>query len=211
MSKRFPELDRIRVTVDDAVRERHLAVIGDAVRSALAPRRRRYRLLVVAAALVLAVPVMALASENSVPGDLLYPIKRMLEPLVSVVDPTVEIDHRVREAEVLLERDAEPSLIRDQVERARVVLTDEHPEHTARLDVVIGRLEKHTDPEGDGDVPASDIPDADHQQEDGLHEPRRSDAGSSDQPVERINPPQETTTTVADEPITGPTDRSRDG
>lgn len=201
----------MRVTVGEDVRHRHLTAIGDAVRSAKAPRHRRFRPLVVAAALVLAVPVLALASENSVPGDLLYPIKRMLEPLVSIVDPTVEIDHRVREAEVLLERDAEPSLILDQVERARVVLTDEHPEHTARLDVVIGRLEKPPDPEGEGDVPVSDTSDADHQQEDRLHEPRRSDAGSSDQPVERIDPSQETTTTMADELTTGPTDRRQDG
>lgn len=212
MSRRFPELDRIRVTVDDDVRERHLAAIGDAVRSARAPRLRRFRLLAVAVAVVVALPVMALASENAVPGDLLYPIKRVLEPLISVVDRDVEADHRVREAEVLLERDAEPSVIRDHVDRARVVLTDEHKQHRTRLDVVVGELEDRPGVhDGESAVPLSDRSAGDAPEQDRTHQSHRTEDESPDRPTDSTDPPPATTTTKAHDLATEPTERSRDG
>lgn len=216
MSRGLPELDRVRVVVSDDVRDRHLAAISDAIRtSRTASRLRRFRLLAVAVAVVLALPVMALASENALPGDLLYPIKRMLEPLVSVVDRDVEADHRVREAEALLERDAEPRLIRDHVDRARIVITDEHPEHVARLDAVADELERrHLIDESDGQPPASEPSDeelGDRQRRDDSTEPLQPDAGSKDEPVETLDPAPGTTTTTTHDRTTTATDSRRDG
>lgn len=212
MSRRFPELDRIRVEVDDDVRDRHLAAIGAAVRSARAPRLRRFRLLAVAVAVVLALPVMALASENSVPGDLLYPIKRVLEPLVSVLDRDVEADHRVREAEVLLERDAEPNVIRDHVDRARVVVSDQHPEHSARLDAVVGQLEdRQVADAGESAFPDSDRSDSDAPEQDRTRQRQQTEADPPDRPADSTGSHSETTTTTVQDHVTEPIDRSRDG
>ncbi len=213
MSSRFPELDQIRLSVAENVRDRHLAAIDDAIRSAKAPRLRRFRLLVVAAALILALPVMALASDDAVPGDLLYPIKIMLEPVVSLVDPDVEVDHRVREAEGLLDRGAEPAVIRDRVERARIVVTKEHPGHVARLDLIVDRLQRPPD-DGGGSPVAPDISDegaSEPEPQDRVREHRQREAEPSDAPVESVDETHDTTTTTADDGTTRPTDGRRDG
>ena len=210
MSRQFPQLDSVRISVGDDVRERHLTVIVDELRSARKPRVRRFRLLAIAVALVLALPVIALAADDAVPGDALYPIKRILEPVVSLVDRDVEVDHRVREAEALLERDAEPRVIRDHLEQARVVVTDEHPEHLARLDVVADQVREHADRVADTDDAASaptDEEDVDRIGEDRESDDRPAESDTSAGQEEKIEQPQTTTTTTAPDTTTRPTCR----
>lgn len=78
MSRMFPELEAVRVVVEPGVRERHIRAISDSIASLPNPPRRRFRLLAVAVAVVLTLPVLALAAENSQPGDFLYPVREVL-------------------------------------------------------------------------------------------------------------------------------------
>lgn len=155
MSPAFVELEQIRLVVDDAVRETHLAGISRALRKARKPGLRRVRLLAVTAALVLLLPVVALAARNTVPGDVLYPVKLMLEPVVGLFDGDVAIDHRVEEVEELVDRQANVGEIRDQLERARRVVTPDYPDYEERLDRVADRLSEReglaTDDPGSAD------------------------------------------------------------
>lgn len=142
----FPELDRVRVTVNAEVRERHLAAISNAIEVERRPRFRRFRLLAVAAVLVVTLPVLAFAAEESVPGDLLYPVKLMFEPVVGLVSEDVEVDHRVRELEILDSRRADPELITSQIEEARELVDEsDYPEHTARIDRIEESLRERSD------------------------------------------------------------------
>ena len=106
MSDQFPELDQARIVVDEVTRESHLAAVGAALRDRGQGSRGRGRVLAIALVLVLLVPVIALAAENTVPGDFLYPVKRAVEPVVQVFDSDAPAQRRVREIEVLFERDA---------------------------------------------------------------------------------------------------------
>lgn len=212
MSTKFPELERMRLRVAAEVRERHLAAIETAIASARAPRLRRFRLLAAAAALILALPVIALASDDAVPGDILYPIKLWLEPVVSVIDPDVEVDHRVREAEVLLDREAEPDLVRDRVDRARSVVTDEHPDHVARLEVIVDRLEGL--PDSGSDQPVTPDEPSEGSQEPEPREGSREDGRPKTESDSQIGPVDEadnTTTTTVSRATTQPADGRRDG
>ena len=144
MSNEFPELDPIRLSVDEETRRRHLASIEAALRRRERVARRR-RALVLAAAALLAVPAMALASDDSVPGDLLYPVKRAVEPVVSIFDRDVVPERRVEEVEELMEREAPVDLIERYLDEARDVVTDQYPHLRDRLDRVVSDLAEETD------------------------------------------------------------------
>ena len=145
MNLAFPELDQIRVTVDETTRTRHLA----AVDAALSERPRAFwgrgRILALAVVLVLLLPVMALAAENSVPGDFLYPVKRAVEPVVQVFDIDIPAERRVREVEVLFDRDAPDEVIVQHVDVARNTITDRHPSLSDRIDRVVHELDLRRD------------------------------------------------------------------
>ena len=87
-------LGALRIDIDPAVAERQLdAVIAELRSPATVSRkistgRTRVWVLVAAAVLVL-LPGAALAAENTVPGDLLYPVKRAAEWLWSAFDPAI--------------------------------------------------------------------------------------------------------------------------
>lgn len=135
MSSRFPELAQARIVVSPVTRERHLFVIG----AALSDRTRSNghgRVLALALVLVLLVPVIALAAENSVPGDFLYPVKLVVEPIVQVFDYDAPAERRVRELEVLWERNATDEVIVQHVDIAREVVADFHPTLSDRIDRV---------------------------------------------------------------------------
>lgn len=85
MSVVFPELETVRVEASAGTRERHLAVIEAELTSARRPRRRRFRLMVIATAILLLLPVIALAAERAGPGDLLYPVRQVFERVSEVV------------------------------------------------------------------------------------------------------------------------------
>ena len=159
MTEKFPELEQVRITVDAATRERHMAAIAKAV--SVSPRSRRpMRLLAVAATLVFLLPLVALAAERAVPGDLLYPIKQLFEPAARVFDSDISARHRVEEVETLLEREAPAEVIHDHLQLARDTVTDEaHDEELAvltdRLDQahhdLLARERNHSQPTGHED------------------------------------------------------------
>ncbi len=132
-----------RIEVDPDTKERHLAAVHDAVVSAPAVQggsrfRLRRRAAAVAAAVVIAAPVgMAVAAENAVPGDALYPVKELTERVRLMIDPRIEATHRVDEAERLVARRAPRRQIREAIDRAEIA--------TAELDDADGlgrRLER---------------------------------------------------------------------
>ena len=137
MSNEFPELDQVEITVSESTRDRHRSAIASALRAQRRAPRGRGRILAFALALVLLIPVVALASQEAVPGDLLYPVKRFFEPVVQVFDQDVAAEHRVRELEILFERDAPIEVIDHQIDVAREVVTDRHPQLRDRIDRVI--------------------------------------------------------------------------
>lgn len=102
-----------RRTPDPAQRRQQLEVVHAAVRAAR-PRRWgwRQRLVLGVALTLLLLPGLGLAAERAVPGDTLYPVKRLTERIVAVVDPDVVAEHRLDEAERLLRSDRP----RDQLE-----------------------------------------------------------------------------------------------
>ena len=154
MSNRFPELDQARIVVDEVTREKHLGVVSAALKARGYRSWGRGRVLALAVVLVPLVPVMALAAENTVPGDLLYPIKRAVEPIVQVFDSDAPAQRRVREVEVLFERDATDEVIVRHVEVARDVVTNRHPTLSQRIDRVVHDLDiRRTDRLGLVDSP----------------------------------------------------------
>lgn len=76
---RFPELDRVRVSVAPAVRQQHLAAIENALSPPAGTGRRFGRALAVGLATLLLIPALALASERAEPGDVLYPVRQFIE------------------------------------------------------------------------------------------------------------------------------------
>jgi hypothetical protein len=136
---RFPELQALKIEVHPDTRRRHLDTISRAIRSNRAPRVRRLRLLAVAAALVLLLPVVALAAKDAVPGDFLYPIKRLTEPIVAAFDQDVAAQNRVAELESLLDANADVDMIREHADTARRTVGDD-PILTDRIDRVVEDL-----------------------------------------------------------------------
>ena len=161
MSSEVPELDQVEITVSESTRERHRSAIGSALSAQRRASRGRRRVFAYALVLVLLVPVVALASQEAVPGDVLYPIKRLVEPVVQIFDEDAPAERRVRELEVLFERDAPLDVIDRQIDIAQDVVTDRHPHLRDRIDRVIHDLDlRRTDLEGepasDSDHPPSD-------------------------------------------------------
>ncbi len=83
---------------------------------------------------MIAVPSTAFAAEGSAPGDLLYPIKRAVEPVRAVFDPDVRARHRVDEVARLIERQAQADRLREAIEAARASLGEDDAELRTQLD-----------------------------------------------------------------------------
>ena len=122
--------DRLRdatwTPMSDEGRSAHLDAIEtavDAARRTPPPRpvlRRRLAVAVMTAALFVLPTGMAFAAESSLPGDALFPIKKLTETVRSWVDDDVVARHRVDELAELLERQASQGEIVDQLDKARV-------------------------------------------------------------------------------------------
>ncbi|MEA3502482.1 MAG: hypothetical protein U9R47_06880, partial [Actinomycetota bacterium] len=127
MDARDP-MDRLssafRIEVDPETKERHLAEMGAAIRTAPPTPvpagfgLRRRVAAAVAAVFIVAPAGMALAAEDAVPGDFLYPVKEITERVRSLVDPDIEATHRVEEVERLVFRRAPIHAVTRAVERA---------------------------------------------------------------------------------------------
>lgn len=206
----FPELQALRVEVAPMTRDQHLAEIGQAVQ-ALGPVRPRRRwavawqrwVVATAAAAVLILPAAAIAADDALPGDLLYPVKRLVEPVVQLVDRDVVAEHRVEELERLV--DTRPDAARDLLPEARNAVNEVHDaELTDRLDAVVDSLlvSDEPDPADTGtDRPARDadptpVSDAPVESDE---EPADHDGGLVTDDGGRVEEPRntDTTTTVA--------------
>lgn len=108
----------------DEAKRRHLDAVEAAreVKAAWTPPRlgvrRRLSVGLVAAALIVLPTGIALAAEGSLPGDALYPVKRVTESIRSLLDDDVVAEHRIEELEQLMASDAPAEVIADQVDRA---------------------------------------------------------------------------------------------
>ncbi|MEA3502351.1 MAG: hypothetical protein U9R47_06220 [Actinomycetota bacterium] len=113
-----------RIEVGPETRERHLAELGAAIR--MAPPApvpvgfglRRRVAAAIAAIFIVAPAGMALAAENAVPGDFLYPVKGITERVRSIVDHDIEATHRVEEVERLVFHRAPLHTVTRALERA---------------------------------------------------------------------------------------------
>ena len=153
---RFHELDQIRLVATPEVRERHLAAVSRALSTRPQRSLGRPRLMAVVLAIVLLLPVVALAAEDAVPGDFLYPLKRVVEPVVQMFDSSAPAERRVREVEVLLERDSPDEVIVRHLDVARDVVTDDQPDLSQRIDRVVHELETRRDQAPTTDEPAGE-------------------------------------------------------
>jgi len=127
-------LQALRIDIDPDVARRHMAAVLREVREAppvvstvpvRAPLRSRRRLVAaLAATFVLLIPVAAFAAEDTVPGDLLYPVKQSTEWARSLVDPGVAQRHRVQELEIVVDRGAPIAVVTDRFD-ASVDAVDE--------------------------------------------------------------------------------------
>lgn len=135
-------MEALRIDVEPDVEERHMAAMRRELREApVAPmpvrgaRRTRRRLVVtLAAAFALLLPVAALAAEDAVPGDVLYPVKQSTEWMRSLVDPGVGQQHRVRELEIVIDRGAPIEVVTDRFDASVVVVDEANPELVRRVE-----------------------------------------------------------------------------
>lgn len=146
-------------------RARHLAAIDERLLPAAAPaggpqdarpRRRRARRWVAGLAAATAVLTPgAVAAQNTVPGDVLYPLKQATEQVQLLVSPGAAARNRVAELAALLAGDAarDEVLAAAQAARAAVAsLPADHPLHT-ELAALLGQLDTAT--RSTDQVPAS--------------------------------------------------------
>lgn len=123
-------------------RHRHLAAMDDALGGsgrgggAQGGSRWARRVGVALLASGLVFPVAAVASDDALPGEALYPVKRVTERVVAVFDPDVVAEHRVEEAEALVART-------EQVLRDEVPVPD--PDQARAADAAIDAVEATDD------------------------------------------------------------------
>ena len=138
------------VEVGSETKERHLAEMGAALRTApttpipVGFGMRRRIAAAVAAILVVAPAGMALAAEDAVPGEFLYPVKEITERVRSFVDHDIQATHRVEEVERLVFLRAPEHTVARAVERAdsATVQLPESGELRLRLEIARERLQQ---------------------------------------------------------------------
>jgi hypothetical protein len=139
MTQLSERLADLRLEMSETKEAMHIAAIQRELmlppRPAPVPRRSRKRLAVVlVSAMVLVLPAAAIASEDSVPGDLLYPVKRSAEWGWSFVDSEVAARHRVEELEIVLVRGDPPEDVRARLSDAEAAASDASPALVRRLE-----------------------------------------------------------------------------
>lgn len=198
-----------RRPVSPEARELHLASIDSAIREAsVAPQRgagrgrKRAATLVMVAALAGLPAGVAFAAEGALPGDALYPVKRVTETLRSFVDSDLVAENRVEELEVLIASDSSDHRIPDHVDRARdevARLDPDHQLHPRLAAAEAGVADIRPEPSGGGAI-ADDTP---------------VTTGPSDQVTTTTTPPETTilaggTTTTTNKPVETTTTRPTD-
>jgi len=143
--------DAFVITMDAQTAARHEATIVEALRAAdvpvvASPPRWRLRVpALVAAAMVVAPVGAAVAADNANPGDVLYPVKRIVEPIVSIFDSDVVASHRIEELTYIVDEPAEIDRVPAAVSDARDAVSDLPPDHALRgeFDVITDRVPDH--------------------------------------------------------------------
>ena len=137
---------RAEVTVPESVRDRHLAAIRSQLNAPAAGvswgvswfARHRAALAWLTAGMT-AMPVAALASQEALPGDVLYPVKRAFEVVAEPLMPRIEAEHRVEELERLAEAGVEEDIISRAVEAAKDAVAETGADDLAvRIEEIIG-------------------------------------------------------------------------
>lgn len=204
-------LRRLRVDIDDDTADRHLSAVQAALAEPLSTvtvrRKRRWRMIVVVAAL-LALPLAAFAAERTVPGDTLYPLKRSFERVWLLVDPGVEGRNRVTELERVIAQRRSLSEVLDRLADAAVAV-ERHRNGRAlmdRLDAARQRIRADyrtvipTPEEArTGDAPDTEAP------------PVPSETTTTVAPITRPPPDEEQTTTTTTPSDDGGDDSTRRG
>jgi len=151
-----------------------------------ASRRRRMVASVVAAAVIAPVGLAA-ASEGSVPGDALYPVKQISERVLVMFDSDVIAQHRIEEIEAL---ESAGRFDSDLFEDARAALSELGADHP-----LWQRLASVTSGNDAGSVPSIDEDDDDD----------RSELDSTDVVVIAVELPDgsEATVTLSDDDLVG--------
>jgi len=138
-------LEVFQIEVASEVRQRHLREISAKI--AAAPRRRHGFVLVLVAA-VLLLPLAAVGAEDTLPGEVLYPLKRILEPVRALFDTEVVAENRVDELEIMVDRRIRrPEIDRPIREAEAAVATRDRPDLRLRLDALIERIEREPEAE----------------------------------------------------------------
>ncbi|MCL1592747.1 MAG: hypothetical protein M3132_00165 [Actinomycetia bacterium] len=171
------------INVSDAAASRHQANISEAIRSVdvVAPSRiPRWRMRVPAlvAATVVVLPIgAALAAESATPGDVLYPVKRIVEPAVAIFNEDIIAAHRVDELARIVGDPVEFDRIPAAVSDARDAVSTLPPGHELRTEfrAIADRVGRRNAQ----DRPTTDVP----QDED------RSPVDGQSRPAEPYVPP----------------------
>lgn len=134
------------VTIPEHLRERHLAAIRRELASPPVGAARgvswfvRHR-----AALawlttgITAMPVAAVASQDALPGEVLYPVKRAVEVVAEPFFPRIQAVHRVEELERLAEAGVEDDVIEQALAAARAAIAATGADDLApRLEEIAG-------------------------------------------------------------------------
>lgn len=192
MSNRDPlnQLAAFRLEAEDVTRARDLEAIRAELRRHPPVRskgRRRWTLGVVVA-VMLAGPTAAIASDDAVPGDLLYPVKRAVEPIVQLFDRDVAVEHRVEEVAVLVDRDTTERVVEERIDIARDALAENDvPRLRQELDRIVDRwVADQSEPSVTDLTPSTTAP---------VREDTRRDRGERER--DDREPTEATSTTVA--------------
>lgn len=136
-------LGALRVEMPATTAEMHLAAIERELAHPVVVRNVRHvRRLVaaLAASLTLLLPAAAIAADDAVPGDVLYPVKRSVEWAWSLVDSEVVVRHRLDELETVIDSGGPAAEIRARLEDAEAVIEDASPTLVRRLERITARL-----------------------------------------------------------------------
>ncbi|GEM_PF-6939476 len=154
---------RAEVSVPESLRERHLAAICRELNAPPVGAARgvswfvRHR-----AALawlttgITAMPVAAVASQDALPGEVLYPVKRAVEVVAEPFYPRIQAEHRVAELERLAAEGVEGDVIEEAIEAARAAVAETRADDLIpRIDEIAGAAYVDDDDDDDDTPPAT--------------------------------------------------------
>lgn len=135
--------DRLRasiiIDIDEGTRRRHEQEIIGATRlpNGPVPHRRRSRLVLAGiVASVLLLPIGgAIAANDALPGDPLYPVKLATEPILSLFQSDVAAAHRVEELDRIVRGERDDVLVIDAVVNAEDAVRHLPADHPLRIEL----------------------------------------------------------------------------